>query len=242
MQLFRAGQALYDAGEFVRAAESFAEAYRLSRRLPLLFNVYVAWRDAGRLERAAEALRRYLQEAPEGVEGRTPLEARLRRLDARVAALERERAARQRLEAARREEAARRARAREAERRAAAEAARARTPWYVAGGGVGLTLLGAGAGLLALSARADLEAGCGGEGCPYRPIYSDYESDVARARTWALVADVTMATGAVVALGGLLWALVRPGTPSESQASPERGRLRLVAGSSGSVLHWGVTW
>ncbi len=235
MRLFRAGQALYEAGEFVRAAEAFEEAYRIASRPLLLFNAYVAWRDGGRFERAASALRAYLETTPSNEAGRGALERRLSRLEARIAEIEAERKARQALEASRREAAARRERAFRARRLREATAARSRTPWYVAAAGGGLVLLGLGAGGIAFSARSDLEANCGGPGCPYRVLYSDYGDDLARARTWSTVADVTMAVGVAVALGGVLWAVLRP---APRRGMSVQGTPRPAAGPGRAGLRW----
>ncbi len=78
---FRLGQAHYENGEFAEAATEFDEAYRLSQRPQLLYNIYVSYRDAGDLPHAAEALRTYLQLVPDAENG-----AQLR---ARLASMER---------------------------------------------------------------------------------------------------------------------------------------------------------
>jgi len=62
---FRVAQAHYDNGEFEEAAVGFDEAYRLSQRPQLLYNMYVAYRDAQNLPRAADALQRYLEHVPD---------------------------------------------------------------------------------------------------------------------------------------------------------------------------------
>ncbi|MGE0784778.1 MAG: tol-pal system YbgF family protein [Sandaracinaceae bacterium] len=81
---FRIGQAHYESGHFREAATEFAESYRLSHRPALLHNLYVAYRDAGMVSEAADALRRYLAESPE-VENRPLLERRLANLEAMAA-------------------------------------------------------------------------------------------------------------------------------------------------------------
>src|SRR4051794_20172946 len=48
-QHFMIGKTLYDAGRFQQAAEEFDSAYQLSKRPQLLYNVYVAHREAGNL-------------------------------------------------------------------------------------------------------------------------------------------------------------------------------------------------
>lgn len=73
---FRLGQAHYENGEFAEAATEFDEAYRLSQRPQLLYNVYVAYRDAGDMPHAAHALRLYLELVTDAENG-TQLRARL---------------------------------------------------------------------------------------------------------------------------------------------------------------------
>jgi hypothetical protein len=73
---FRLGQAHYDNGEFAEAATEFDEAYRLSQRPQLLYNVYVAYRDAGDMVHAAAALRLYLERVPDA-DNAAQLRARL---------------------------------------------------------------------------------------------------------------------------------------------------------------------
>ena len=85
-QHFTAGSTLYDAGRFGLAAEEFLEAHRLSGRPQLLYNIYVAHRDAHQLVQAAAALRQYLEESPPALADRVNLEARLRSLDEAIAA------------------------------------------------------------------------------------------------------------------------------------------------------------
>lgn len=77
---FRIGQAHYESGHFREAAREFEESYRLSQRPALLHNIYVAYRDAGMVAEAADALRRYLEESPQ-VDNRPLLERRLANLE-----------------------------------------------------------------------------------------------------------------------------------------------------------------
>lgn len=73
------------AGRFAAAADEMRLAYELSPRPPLLFNVYVAERDAGNLEGAADALRQYIELAPDDP-NITLHRSRLQSLDAQIAA------------------------------------------------------------------------------------------------------------------------------------------------------------
>lgn len=73
---FRVGRAYYDSGRFAEAATEFEAAYRMSNRAQLLYNIFVAHRDAGNLGPAIDALRRYLDLVP-NADDRDQLRARL---------------------------------------------------------------------------------------------------------------------------------------------------------------------
>jgi tetratricopeptide (TPR) repeat protein len=81
---FRLGRAYYDNGDFAQAADEFEEAYRISQRAALLYNIYLAYRDASDVPHAADALRKYL-ELEHNIENRGQLEARLAALDRTLA-------------------------------------------------------------------------------------------------------------------------------------------------------------
>jgi tetratricopeptide (TPR) repeat protein len=97
-EAFERGRVFYDGGEFDQAAGAFEEAYRLSRRDALLYNLYLAYRDANQQQQAADALRNYLAKVP-NIENRSQLEARLHALDQGLAR-EREQREREQREAA----------------------------------------------------------------------------------------------------------------------------------------------
>jgi tetratricopeptide (TPR) repeat protein len=80
---FNRGRIHYENGEFEAAALAFEEAYALSGRDALLYNLYLAYRDANQQEKAAEALKNYLDRV-EVIENRAQLEARLKSLQAGI--------------------------------------------------------------------------------------------------------------------------------------------------------------
>ncbi|MEM9863161.1 MAG: hypothetical protein AAF938_16315 [Myxococcota bacterium] len=90
--LFESGTIQYERGEFREAAASYSSAYELSGRPGLLFNMYLAYRDAGEPAEAAAALRRYLDEMPAEEIGdqRAMLEERAANLEAQAARENRE--------------------------------------------------------------------------------------------------------------------------------------------------------
>lgn len=73
---FDLGRQHYEAGRFVEAAQAFDEAYRISQLPALLYNLYLAYRDANDTPRAAVALRGYLEQT-KNVANRPLLEAKL---------------------------------------------------------------------------------------------------------------------------------------------------------------------
>jgi tetratricopeptide (TPR) repeat protein len=192
---FRLGTRLYREGDFAGAAREFEESYRLSERPELLYNLYLAYRDASEIRPAADALRRYLEAVPDAAE-RPQLEARLARMDAEIAAREAELA-----EAARRAEDAAEPREQTAPPDTPTPARRnpMRGVSFGLVGGGGAMLAGALAtGLAARGVHADLERACGAGPCdPARA------GDADRGRALAVATDVLWVTGAVAASAGL---------------------------------------
>lgn len=73
---FELGRRYYDTGRFAEAAAAFREAYRLSGRPRLLYNLFLALREVGDLDGAVDALERYLETVTD-VDERIRVEARL---------------------------------------------------------------------------------------------------------------------------------------------------------------------
>lgn len=208
---FRLGRIHYDNGEFVEAAENFEEAYRLSKREVLWYNIYLAHRDSGNNEKAALALRNYLSRV-EAVENRAQLEARLANLEKLVKAEQEDKA--------RREELARRQTS-EPEQPVVAEGAstqpesgRSFVPYVVMGGGAAMVVGGLVAGSMATSKFEEIEKKCpSGEQCD-----PSLKSTKDSGETLALVSPILWGVGAgVVATGAVLWILDwKKNTPSEA--------------------------
>jgi tetratricopeptide (TPR) repeat protein len=82
---FQAGSQYYEVGDYELAAREFEQAYELSGRVELLYNLYSAHDRAGSYEPAADALERYLErEAEMEPARRASLTQRLERLRARI--------------------------------------------------------------------------------------------------------------------------------------------------------------
>ena len=192
---FNVGKALLDSGRFAEAAEEFDKAYRLSGRPQLLYNLYVAHRDAGNTPKAVEALRAYLKSVPDAPD-RVNLQAKLDSLEEQE---------KHRIE---QEEATRRAN--EEAALAKAEAAkRTRTvvdkspvPWILMGSGTALLAASIGTGVAALNKSSELEDNCfSATACP-----SSQKGNIDKAQSLSITTDVLWGVGgAAVVTGFVLW-------------------------------------
>ncbi len=240
---FRLGRELYDQGRFADAAKEFEIAHGLSGRGSLLFNVYLAYRDAQDTENAARALRGYLAAVPDA-ENRENLVARLAALDANAKQAE-EDAARQEGEAAEAE----RARLESEERARAAEQRAAQTdalrpsrpvwPWIVVGAGVAATGAGIVLGVLATGDADDLRGQCVADPATdgaVSPLVMgdacassiDLESRRSSIQTQATIADALWIGGAVVTAAGLVLAFALPDVYPELEDAPVSASCSLT--------------
>ena len=208
-QHFQLGRTQYDAGAFADAAASFEQAYALSKREVLWYNIYLAHRDAGNNKQAAIALRNYLERVPE-LENRAQLEARLVSLDRIVAEEDQRERDVQAREAAERQAAAAEPQAAPTPIIVAREAPAAKreespsiVPFILMGVGGAMVIGGAVTGVMASSKHSELEKKCGDGPCDasLKPLAD-------QGKTLALTTDLLMFGGlAVAATGGVLWFL-----------------------------------
>jgi tetratricopeptide (TPR) repeat protein len=217
---FRAGRSLYDLGQFGQAAQEFESAYRLAQRPELLFNAYVAYRDANDLEGAVRSLGAYLdlvQDAPDRVN-----------LQARLASMS------QALQAQR---------AREAE--LAAERNRpagpppppegpAVWPWIVMGLGSAMVVGGIVTGAAAVTEADALAAECPNNLCS--PMVR-LDSRRGTVESLGIATDVLLFGGGAIAVLGLVLGIVlnSGSSPAEttSEPSPEEPELTAGCGPTG---------
>ena len=252
---FRLGREYYGQGRFADAAKEFEVAYGLSGRASLLFNVYLAYRDAQDTPNAARALRGYLAALPDAPD-REHLTARLAALEATMKEAEAA-AARQRAEAeaaqrkaqeAERQRIASEQRASVAERRAELRPSRPWWPWLLVGGGVAITGTGIVLGSLATIDGEDLRRQCvaapktDGASAPLVQGNAcapsiDLDSRRDSIKTRATLGDALWIGGAVVAVTGLVLAFALPDeypeleqVPVTAACSPKRceATLRLA--------------
>ena len=247
------GRAMYEAGRFAEAASEFQQAYDLSHRAQLLYNLYIAYRDSSQLVRARDALRQYLAEVTE-VPNRLHLLSRLEALETQIAQEEREHAETE-AELAQAEETA--ATAEMARQRAEAENRNLRRqrpwwPWLLVG--VGVAAVGTGIGLgVDAGAQADrVRAQCTDPltmqaECPTGPLQPVRPLDAAGGiQAQANVADALWATGTALTAAGLVLAFAlnddisttpegdgsdSPPPPTVSAACTSTGCMSFVQGA-----------
>ncbi|HVY47863.1 MAG TPA: tetratricopeptide repeat protein, partial [Minicystis sp.] len=195
LALFERSDAAFKAGRFADAADLLQQAYALQAEPILLYDLGRAEEAAGDLERAIDAYERYLRAAPDAKnrEGIARRVATLRAQLAERAELERRyREERRALEA---EQARARLRSFEDSRRAAT------LPPKIALGAGAVTLgVGVGLGLLAAARESSARAGDTTQVAAARELDD--------ARRFAVAANVGLAAGAALVVGGAAWLFV----------------------------------
>lgn len=214
-ELYENGALLYEEGRYEDAIAAWREAYRLSDRPVLLFNMANAAERIGDYDEAMRLLSRYRAYAP--AEERETLDRRIRNIERR---LDEQRTTSP----------------------AATVAPTPTTPAEPARDGVrilpvvllgagGLGLAGGGAfAVLALDARADALAACTTSGDA--TWCTDAAADpMRRDKSWSLAADVGFVVGGLAAAGGVGALLWGPQPVSVGAAPVEGGAVVTVAGA-----------
>jgi tetratricopeptide (TPR) repeat protein len=222
-QHFKVGQSMYQAGRFAEAGAEWDKAYELSGRPALLYNIYIAYRDAGDWNNAARALEEFLAKGEVSVEERPTLQARLDVMKREIA--EREAAAAAAAEAPAAEPAEPAAPAEEPEQQASI------VPWIVGGIGGAMVIAGIATGVVTLSKKGEIDDACEDTGvCP--PDF-DLEEKRSSTKTMALVTDVLLIGGGVAVATGVLLGLLLEGKP---ESKIESGNLSCNGGGCTATL------
>ncbi|MBX7192598.1 MAG: hypothetical protein K1X94_11100 [Sandaracinaceae bacterium] len=210
------GREHYEAARFDEAAREFQEAYDLSHRPQLFYNLFLAHRDAGHTRDAAAALRQYVEAVPDAPQIEV-LRGRLAVLEAQVAEED----------------------ARERDARAEAQTSDALTtttgtpassatsapsdanvgPWAVIGVGGALAVGAIVTGALAATTYGDISASCPDDRCP-----AGYDLDGRRSSgsALALTTDVLGGLAAATLAAGIVWEIVE----ATSHGEESRATLR----------------
>jgi len=208
---FESGRAYFEEGAYERALQEFEQAYELSPRTVMLFNLGTTYERLGRLEEAAASFEQYLREGTEiAPQERSLLERRVENLRRRIAQREAGEPEDDPID--------------EGGGGASAEP----TPSAGGGGGDGLIIAGAvglgvaGVGLaltgvfgaLALSAESSVQDGC-------FATSSCTPDDVADIDTFRVAADVSWISAAALGAAGLVLLIVglTAGGDDDAQAS-----------------------
>lgn len=213
---FRVGTSLYEAGRFNEAAEEWQKAFELSQRSELLYNVYVAYRDAATSnDKAIGALRRYLELGTIEATRRLQLEARLRAMEEAQA-----QATQNAAPAAVAEPAP--VASESAQPVTVADSAEDSSPSNVgpillmAGGGA-LLVASVITGVMANGVESDLEDKCPNNLCPAEV---DLEGERSKGNTLIALNAITGVAG-VLALGtGVVWLLMNGGNDDAAPTPP----------------------
>jgi hypothetical protein len=232
---FRLGTAYYDSGRFAQAAQEFKQAYELSKRPQLLYNLFLAYRDAGDIHNAASALRQYLKDNPE-VEERSKLEARLQALDKILEGQPAPQAQPTPAQTA----------PGPVSEPAAQQAAPAPTqpveetdklkwlPWTLIGSGAALIVGGVVTGALAKSDESELDDKCPNGICT--DLSASQVDDLKSSGTMkAALSDVLTITGAVTAGVGVAFLFWKPW---KKQAEAPSSPVNVACGSTGCAASW----
>ncbi len=255
---FRVGQLMYGEGRFDEAAAEFDRAYELSGRPELLYNAFLAHRDAGQVAEAVDRLRQYLAQSPDPTDRET-LERRLAAMEATLeqqrreanmsaeerAALEAERARIAAEADEHRTDAERLREARERERRRNNP-----TPLVIMGSGAGVLVGGIVLGVITQTTNlADLRDNCPNDVCISGfPEGSTLDEVLDEARRRTIATDVMLAVGGATAVTGLVLLLIQrkryapDDDDDESSASTRHTDVSGGCGPQGCNMNVQVTF
>jgi tetratricopeptide (TPR) repeat protein len=205
--LFVKGDAAYAEARYEDALAAFREAYELSGRPQLLFNIANALERLGKLPEAVDALEKYV--ASGKVKDEKVVQARLANLRKRLEEQKKEDEKKQREEEERKR--------REAERNKVPppppppppEDKPEILPWALIGGGGVLFVTGVVFGVLTLGARSDAKAGCTDSASGHL-CQDAAKSDLDREKTFGIVADVGVIAGLVAGGVGAYLLFAKP--------------------------------
>lgn len=225
--LFLEGEAHYAAGRYEQAAENYLQAYELSKRPALLFNVGNAYERLGEYDEAAEYLRRYI-ESPRARDV-VSVRERIRRLEAAAeqARREQERREQERPAPGEREPRVQVA----AQPSSRADDRQSPAMWWLIGSGAAAATTVV-FGLLARDAGNSAAAGCAETSTGRALCRDQVSSDLTRETVFAIGADVS-AIAALTMAGVGLYLLLEDDAPQETAARSARLTPDLVPGGFG---------
>ena len=201
---FLAGQSYYDQASYTDALREFNEAYRISKRPALLYNIARCFEALEQFGDAVSMLERYLGEDPT-TSDRQAIEARIGNLKERQAALRlRPRAPAEPPEPSRPPTPQPQATAPPSKPPPASTLHRPRLwTWVVGGAGLAVLAAAAGTGIASQLGYNDLSHQCAGDGRCDPATVSNARGRIDRGRSLTLATDVLWPIGAVAAAAGV---------------------------------------
>jgi tetratricopeptide (TPR) repeat protein len=222
---YAAGSAYYEQANYADAAKEFNEAYRLSHRPDLLYNVARAHEQLGQLDDAIAALRRYLDEKPDAADRKL--------IESRIGNLEKRRDEKRAPPAASPPQASPQPAPASPQPATQGPPPRARFPYTVglAIGAVGVAVLASalGTGLEAHKIHGDLEAHCPGMVCPTQGMVDDANTG----KTLAVTSDALLGIGAAALAVGVVLIILESRHPPVAAA---RAGTTVLPTGSGLVV------
>jgi hypothetical protein len=200
---FLAGQSYYDQASYTDALREFNEAYRISKKPALLYNIARCYEALGQLGDAVTMLEHYLQEEPT-TSDRPAIETRIVNLKERQAAAARVKPKLEPPDASRPPRPAPSvAPAPVAPPPVASVAPRKRVwTWVVGGAGVGLLAAALGTGIASQLTFNDLNRDCGSGACPAG--VANAQSRIDRGKQLSVATDVLWPLGAAAVVTGIV--------------------------------------
>lgn len=206
-------QALYEANRFEEAGAAFEAAYDVTAHPSMIYNAYVAYRDAGLPREALRTLRRHLQLIAANDPERPRLEARLRGLEQQVAALDRGGPREQPGPTETTDE--------DAAAPQVDSGPDLTGPIVLLSVGGAALVAGAVMGGVTMAEHDAFVADCAPEGC------GELAAEASRGQALALASDVVLAAGGAIAVAGLVWLIV------SATSAPEQASAAMRCGPRG---------
>lgn len=204
-RLFEAGEELYAKGDYEKAIESWEMSFELSGKDLILESIANAYERLGKAEKAREYLGKWREAAP--AEEHADLDARLSKLDQRIA--------KEKAELEAKEKAEKEAKAkREAEERSKQESGgKIFVPGLVIGGvGAAAAITGGVLDILAGTRRPDAAAVCATSPDGKQLCRSSAQNDIETSNTFATVGDILLIGGGVATAVGVVLVVTQSGS------------------------------
>lgn len=225
LELFDQSAESYRAGRFDEAAKLLEKAYALHQEPVLLYNLGRAYEGLGEYEKAVDAYRRYLEQAPDAKD-RGALERRVETMEQQIAEKEKLEANQKRPEDA----ASQQKQKKEPKQDKPAKADSGESwfpgpiPWIVAGVGVAGLAAGGYFGVRASSKRSEAAD---------EPVQRRAADTFSEAESAASMANVFFIAGAVLTAGGVTWIVLDQSGKSNKE---KKARIELHLSPTGVAV------